>query len=78
MNIVGMIGGLGPESTVDYYRRVLEAWQRHEPFTTTPSIVVDSLDVGRAICLAEHDRPGLTDYLLARFDGSPAPAWASP
>src|SRR6185503_17509179 len=27
MATVGLIGGLGPESTVDYYRRILEAWQ---------------------------------------------------
>ena len=23
---VGIVGGLGPESTVDYYRRILAAW----------------------------------------------------
>jgi aspartate/glutamate racemase len=30
MTTVGMIGGLGPESTIDYYRRILEAWERDE------------------------------------------------
>lgn len=64
MTTVGMVGGLGPESTIDYYRRVLEAWQRDDP-STAPSIVIDSLDVRRGLHLVENDRPGLTEYLLA-------------
>jgi aspartate racemase len=64
MAIVGMVGGLGPESTIDYYRRVLGAWQRSDP-STAPSIVIDSLDVRRGLHLVENDRAGLTEYLLA-------------
>lgn len=64
MPTLGMIGGLGPESTIDYYRRILEAWEQVEP-GTAPSIVIDSLDVRRALRLVESDRPALTDYLLA-------------
>jgi len=64
MATVGMVGGLGPESTIDYYRRTLDEWRRHDP-STTPSIVIDSLDAGRALYLVEHDRQGLIDYLLA-------------
>ena len=63
MTTVGMVGGLGPESTIDYYRRVLEAWQHDDP-STAPSIVIDSLDVRRGLHLVENDRPGLTEYLL--------------
>lgn len=72
MATVGMVGGLGPESTIDYYRRVLEAWQRDDP-SSAPSIVIDSLDVHRALHLVEHDRPGLTEYLadsLRRLAGA--------
>jgi aspartate racemase len=64
MATVGMVGGLGPESTIDYYRRVVQAWQRDDP-STAPSIVIDSLDVRRGLHLVESDRPGLTEYLLA-------------
>ena len=63
MKTVGIVGGLGPESTVDYYRRILEAWSREDP-STAPSIVIDSLDVQRALHLVERDRTALTDYLL--------------
>jgi aspartate racemase len=63
MASVGLIGGLGPESTVDYYRRILEAWQREDP-STSPSIVIDSLDVKRALHLVATDRFALSEYLF--------------
>ena len=33
MSIVGIVGGLGPESTVDYYQRIIKAWKRVDPST---------------------------------------------
>ena len=63
MGTVGLVGGLGPESTIDYYRRILTEWQQHDP-TSAPSIVIDSLDVRRGLHLVEHDRPGLIEYLF--------------
>jgi aspartate racemase len=60
---VGLVGGLGPESTIDYYRRLIEAWERGEPLSS-PSIVIDSLDVKLARRLVEGDRPALTEYIL--------------
>jgi aspartate racemase len=64
MPSVGIVGGLGPESTIDYYRRILSAWAETAP-GTAPSIVIDSLDVQRALRLVEHERPALVEYLLA-------------
>lgn len=64
MTTVGIIGGLGPESTVDYYRRILAAWEREDP-STAPSLVIDSLDVQRALRLVDTDRSALIEYLLA-------------
>ena len=67
MKSVGLVGGLGPESTIDYYRRILERWQQEDP-QSSPSIVIDSLDVGKALRLVASDRPGLIQYLLASVD----------
>lgn len=72
MSGVGLVGGLGPESTIDYYRRILEAWGRERP-GSAPSIVIDSLDVQRGIRLVEGDRAGLVAYLadsLRRLAGA--------
>ena len=64
MTSAGIVGGLGPESTIDYYRRILAAWEHVAP-GSAPSIVIDSLDVRRALHLVETDRSALIDYLLA-------------
>ena len=63
MTSVGLVGGLGPESTIDYYRRILEGWQRERP-GTSPSMVIDSLDVQYGLRLVGTDRLGLVQYLL--------------
>ncbi|MEQ1729441.1 MAG: amino acid racemase [Vicinamibacterales bacterium] len=64
MASVGLVGGLGPESTIDYYRRILAAWQAEAP-GTAPSLVIDSLDVDQALRLVATDHDQLTRYLLA-------------
>jgi aspartate racemase len=63
MPIAGILGGLGPESTIDYYRRIIGEWQQEDPLTF-PGVVIDSLDVNRGLYLSEHDHAGLARYLL--------------
>jgi aspartate racemase len=58
------VGGIGPESTIDYYRRILAAWEREAP-GTSPSLVIDSLDVRLGLRLVEKDRPAFIEYLVA-------------
>jgi aspartate racemase len=67
MTRLGLVGGLGPESTIDYYCRILDGWKATDP-ATSPSIVIDSLDVRRALDLVAKDREALTDYLLASVE----------
>ena len=62
--IVGLVGGLGPESTIDYYRRILQGWERARP-GSAPAIVIDSLDVQVGLKLVAKSHAELTDYLLA-------------
>lgn len=67
MSRVGIVGGLGPESTIDYYRRIIAVWQEHDP-ASSPPILIDSLDVDRGIELVRHDRAGLVEYLLESLE----------
>jgi hypothetical protein len=60
---LGLVGGLGPESTIDYYRRILDACAQANP-SGAPAIVIDSLDVRCALHLVDQNRPGLIQYLL--------------
>jgi aspartate racemase len=57
-----LVGGLGPESTIDYYRRILEAWRRVDS-SSAPSMIIDSLDVTHIMHLVQTDRVALIDYL---------------
>ena len=59
----GLVGGLGPESTIDYYRRLIKEWEREDPLSSPP-IVIDSLDSKLVMRLVEGGRPALTEYLL--------------
>jgi len=67
MKTAGLVGGLGPETTVDYYRRIIAAWQAHDA-ASAPSIVVDSIDVQKVFRLVAADRAGLAEYLSASVD----------
>lgn len=64
MTSVGLVGGIGSESTIDYYRRILATWEREAP-GTSPSIVIDSLDVRLGLRLVEKDRPAFIEYMIA-------------
>jgi aspartate racemase len=67
MATAGLIGGLGPDTTVDYYRRILAAWQARDP-ETAPHLVIDSIDVKKIFRFVEFDRLALADYLSASVD----------
>jgi len=63
MKRVGLVGGLGPESTIDYYRRIIEKWHLRDA-SSAPPLMIDSLDVKRALHLVDKDRGALVEYLL--------------
>jgi aspartate racemase len=63
MTSVGLVGGLGPESTIDYYRRLIKAWEHVAP-GSAPSLVIDSLDAQHGLRLAADDHAGYIAYLL--------------
>ena len=67
MKRLGIVGGLGPESTIDYYRRILEGC-RKAGATESPSIVIDSLDVQRGLYLSGNDHKGLVEYVMGSIE----------
>ncbi len=46
MRPIGVIGGIGPESTIDYYRAMIAAYQEQRPDGSYPAIVISSVDAG--------------------------------
>src|SRR5207302_10829467 len=44
VKILGMIGGTGPESTVEYYRRLIAAYHARVSESGAPPIIINSVD----------------------------------
>lgn len=65
MKTLGIVGGIGPESTIDYYRFILEQCEkRHAP--GVPHIIIDSIDINVAIKLLDAgDHQALADYFAS-------------
>ena len=64
MKTIGIIGGIGPESTIDYYRRLLAAHRQRRPEDAAPAIIINSIDVRKLLALAAGQLSQLTDYLV--------------
>src|SRR5215467_412597 len=65
MRTLGIIGGLGPESTIDYYRSILARFRARKPDSGYPHIVINSLDVDKGIAMLDAGRlDDLADYLV--------------
>ncbi len=64
-----MIGGLGPESTIDYYRSILARYRARTRDQGYPHVIINSLDVDKAIAMLDASRlDHLTDYLAAALE----------
>ena len=69
MKTLGMIGGIAPESTIDYYRQIIAAYRRQRTDGSYPSIVINSIDMTRMLGLIGADRLSeVTDYLLGEVE----------
>jgi aspartate racemase len=64
MKSLGIVGGLGPESTIEYYRFILDGYRGRRSDGSAPHLIIDSLDVNRAIAMLDaNDLSGLVDYI---------------
>ena len=64
MKIAGMIGGLGPESTIDYYKLIIARCRARRPDAGYPCFLINSLDLDKGIRLVDSGRLAeLADYL---------------
>lgn len=67
MKQIGIIGGLGPESTVDYYKSIIEAF-RTEGSLAVPEIIIYSLNIEEVLALvAKQEWSNLIFLLVAKI-----------
>ena len=68
MKTLGLIGGTGPESTIDYYR-LLTAQYREKADGASPPVIINSVDLKRMIgWMNAGELHKVTDYLVSEFE----------
>ncbi len=69
MKTLGMIGGLGPESTLDYYQRIIALYREYTGDRHYPEFIIVSVDLRKGLDFMEaNDLIGMADYLLEGID----------
>jgi len=68
MKTIGIVGGIGPESTIEYYRFIIAEYCARTQDDSYPHILIDSIDVTKGVALVQSgDREALADYVGAGF-----------
>jgi aspartate racemase len=66
---LGIVGGIAPESTIDYYRKIVMLYQSRVADGSYPSIIINSIDLKKMLGLvAAHDLTALTDYFHTEME----------
>lgn len=61
---IGMIGGIAPASTIDYYQRIISRFQERTGQKEFPNIIINSINMSKVLKLVEtNELEELTDYL---------------
>jgi len=65
MRTVGILGGIGPESTVEYYRGIVAGYRQRRPDGSYPSIFINSISVSKLLGWMDAGQLSeVVDYLL--------------
>jgi len=64
MKTVGIIGGIGPESTIIYYRSIVALYREQNPDGSYPPVLVNSIDLTKMLSLiGTNQLVEVTDFL---------------
>jgi len=65
MKTIGIIGGIAPESTIEYYRQIIALYREKTRDGNYPPIIINSINMTRMLALiGANDLSGVTEYLL--------------
>ncbi len=69
MKKLGIIGGIAPESTVEYYRAIIELYRQRRSDGTYPPLIINSIDLSRIVELVTGNRLAeLVDYIVPEIE----------
>jgi aspartate racemase len=65
MKTLGIIGGLGPESTIDYYVKIIALYRERTGDGSYPQFIINSIDLKKGLDFMDaNNLTGMADYLL--------------
>ena len=65
MKILGIIGGLGPESTLEYYQNIIALYRERQRDGSYPEFIINSVDLKKGLdFMAQSNLTSMADYLL--------------
>jgi aspartate racemase len=68
MKRIGIIGGLGPASTIEYYRLIIASYAERRPDGSYPPIIINSIDLKKVLDLVgANELAKLAEYLLSEI-----------
>jgi len=69
MNTVGILGGVGPESTIEYYRKIIAAYYERNSLGNYPQIIINSINMKKMLDLIANEKfDDVTSYLVSELD----------
>lgn len=69
MKTIGLIGGLGPESTLEYYREIISAFKSRNENLSYPDVIVFSVNLDEFMTLIDQENwDGLSRALLEKTE----------
>jgi aspartate racemase len=68
MKTLGVIGGIGPESTIEYYQHLIAAYRKQKPDGSYPAIVINSINMKTLLDMIEaDDRVNMVTFLIGEI-----------
>lgn len=65
MKTLGIIGGLGPESTIDYYGKIIALYRERTGDGSYPQFIINSINLKKGLDFMEaNNLAGMANYLL--------------
>jgi aspartate racemase len=68
MKTVGIIGGIGPESTIEYYRLIIAGYRERQTDGSYPTMIINSLDLNRMVGMVTTNQlAALTEEIVSEI-----------
>jgi len=72
MKTLGMIGGVGPESTIDYYKNIIALYRERQRDGSYPQFVINSIDLKKGIdFMNANNLAAMAGFLLNEIEKLP-------